>query len=352
MAFLKIKNVTFKGVAACVPAKIIETKELPLFKNDEAEKFTKATGIERRRIGGNGVCTSDLCYTAAERLIHDLKWDKSEIDALIFVSNTPDYRSPATSCLLQDRLKLPTACFTFDISSVCCGFIQGLTVISSILSSGTIKKALLLVGDTNSLTSSPEDKSRYPLLGDAGTATAWEYDDNAEEIYSNLLSDGSCSEFVMSPDSGFRHFVTPESFIMKDNEDGIRRAPIHGIMNGMEVFSFAISECPKAIQSLCEHFNINIHSGVDYYLFHQANMKINSTIKKKLKLDDEKIPSNIQYFGNTSCAAIPLLMVTNIREEIKTKPLSLLLSAIGAGFVWGGAYIKTNNVICPELLEL
>ncbi|MCK9617652.1 MAG: ketoacyl-ACP synthase III [Lentimicrobiaceae bacterium] len=352
MAFLEIKNVALRGVAACVPAKTIRTENLPIFKNDEAEKFIKTTGIESRRIGGDGVCTSDLCFTAAEKLIKELNWNKSEIDALIFVSNTPDYRSPATSCILQDKLKLPTSCFTFDISAVCAGFIQGLTVISSILSSGTIKKALLLVGDTNSLTSSPEDKSRYPLLGDAGTATAWEYDKKAEKIYSNLLSDGSCYEFVISPDSGFRHFVTPESFIIKENEDGIRRAPIHGIMNGMEVFSFAISECPKAIKSLCEHYNINIHSEVDFYLFHQANMKINSTIGKKLKLEEKKIPSNIQWFGNTSCAAIPLLMVTNIREDISKKPLSLLLCAIGAGFVWSSAYIKTNNIVCPELLEL
>lgn len=352
MAFLEIKNVALRGVAACVPAKTVETKDFSFFTLEEAEKFTKTTGIERRRVVENGVCTSDLCYTAAEKLITELKWDKSEIDALIFVSNTPDYRTPATSCILQDRLKLPTSCFTFDISTVCAGFLQGITVLSSILSSGVIKKALLLVGDSNSVTSSPEDKSRYPLLGDAGTASAWEYDITADSIYSNLLSDGSCYKFVGSPYSGFRNPPTPEAFIVKDFGEGIRRAPIHGVMDGMEVFSFAISECPKALKSLCDNFNIDMHNDVDYYLFHQANMKINSTIKRKLKLQADKIPSNIQNFGNTSCAAIPLLMVTNIREELKTKKLSHLLSAIGSGFVWGGLYLKTNEIVCPELIEL
>lgn len=352
MAFLEIKNVTLRGVSACVPAQTVKTREMPIFPTpDAAEKFIKTTAIEERRIIEKGSCTSDLCMKAAERLISDLRWNKEEIEALIFVSNTPDYRSPATSCILQDRLHLPVSCLTLDISAVCCGFIQGMTVLGGLMASGCIKKALLLAGDTNSLTSSPEDKSRYPLLGDAGTATAWEYDEKAEKIYSNLLSDGSCYEFVMTPDSGFRHFVSPESFVMKENEDGIWRAPIHGIMNGMEVFSFAISECPKAIRSLCEHFGIDIQADVDYYLFHQANMKINSTIRKKLKLAEEKIPSNIDRFGNTSCAAIPLLMVTNIREAIGSGPLSLLLSAIGAGFVWGGAYLKTNRIVCPELLE-
>lgn len=352
MAFLEIKNVSLRGVAACVPSNTVETKDIPLFNENEAEKFTKITGIERRRIVSEGMCTSDLCFTAAEKLVADLNWNKSDIDALIFVSNTPDYRTPATSCILQNRMQLPTSCFTFDISTVCAGFIQGINVVASILSSGTIKKALLLVGDSNSLTSSSEDKSRYPLLGDAGTATAWEYDENADNIYTNLLSDGSCYEFVGSPYSGFRNPITAESFIVKDVEDGIRRADVDGVMNGMEVFSFAISEVPKAVKALCEHYSIDIHSDVDFYLFHQANLKMNSVIMKKLKIEKTKVQSNIQDFGNTSCAAIPLLMVTNIRKELKKRQLSHLLAAIGSGFVWGGAYIKTNNIICPELIEL
>jgi 3-oxoacyl-[acyl-carrier-protein] synthase-3 len=352
MSYLKIQNVAIRGVSACVPKKIIETKDIGLFKDGEAEKFIQTTGIERRRIGGNGICASDLCYTAAEKLIKELNWDKSDIDALIFVSVTPDYRSPATSCILQDRLKLPTSCLTFDISSVCLGFLQGITVVSSLLTNGYIKKALLLVGDTNSVTSSPEDKSRFPLLGDAGTATALEYDKNADSIYSNILSDGSCYQFVLNSHSGTRNPVTPESFVMKDVGDGIRRAPIHGIMDGLEVFSFAISECPKAIKGLCEHFEINLYSDVDYYLFHQANMKINEKIKKKLKLSDDKVPCNIQNYGNTSGASIPLLIVTNLKDKVRSEKLSHLMSSIGAGFVWGSLYLKTDSIVCPDLIEL
>lgn len=352
MAFLEIRNVSLKGVSACVPAQVVKTKDLKMFAADGGEKFSKTTGIIERRIAPKGVCTSDLCQKAAEKLLDKMGWTKESIDLLVFVSNTPDYRSPATSCLLQHRLGLPMSCMTFDISTVCCGFIQGMTVVGNMLSSGVIKRALMLAGDTNSLTSSPDDQSRYPLLGDAGTATAWEYDPEADSIYANLLSDGSNEPFVVSPDSGFRHFVTPESFKVQMCEDGIKRAPIHGIMNGMEVFSFAISECPKAIKAMCEHFDIDMHNDVDYYLFHQANLKINLTIAKKLKLDVDKIPSNIQYFGNISCAAIPLLMVTNISEDIASKPLSLLLSAIGAGFVWGSGYLKTKGVVCTELFEL
>lgn len=352
MAFLRIENVSLRGVSGCVPANRVKTCDLQLFKGDNGEKFTKTTGIVERRVAPEGMCTSDLCCKAAEELIKKLGWEKESIEVLIFASNTPDYRSPATSCLLQHRLGLPTTCFTFDISTVCCGFIQGLTVLGSLMSSGNIKRALLLAGDTNSKTSSPDDQSRYPLLGDAGTATAWEFNPEADEILVNLMSDGSNEAFVVTPHSGFRHMVTPESFKVRMCDDGIMRAPIHGIMNGMEVFSYAISECPKAIRNLAEHYKFDIINDVDYYLFHQANLKLNLTIAKKLKLDLEKIPSNIQYFGNISCAAIPLLMVTNISEQLTTQKLSLLLSAIGAGFVWGAGYLKTDKIVCTELLEL
>lgn len=352
MAFFKINNVSLRGVSGCVPANTVKTNDLHFFKEDKGEKFTKTTGIIERRVAPEGMCTSDLCCKAAEALIAKLGWDKETIDVLIFASNTPDYRSPATSCLLQHRLGLSTSCFTFDISTVCCGFIQGMTVLGSLMSNGNIKRALLLAGDTNSKTSSPDDQSRYPLLGDAGTATAWEYNPDADEMMVNIMSDGSNEAFVVTPDSGFRHFVTPKSFIPHICDDGIKRAPIHGIMNGMEVFSYAISECPKAIRALGERYNIDIINDVDYYLFHQANLKLNLTIAKKLKIDITKMPSNIQYFGNISCAAIPLLMVTNISDDISSKKLRLLFSAIGAGFVWGGAYMKTNDVVVTDLLEL
>lgn len=352
MAFIEINNVSLRGASACVPSTIVKTEDLEMFAKDRGEKFIKTAGILERRTVKKGECTSDLCAKSAEVLLEKMGWEKESIDLLVFASNTPDYRSPATSCILQDRLKLPKSCFTFDVSTVCCGFIQALNIVGALLQTGNFKRALILAGDTNSLTSSVEDQSRYPLLGDAGTATAWEYDAKAEPIYSNILSDGSNVDFVVSPDSGFRHFVTPESFIEKMCDDGIRRAPIHGIMNGMEVFSFAISECPRALTALCEHYHIDIHDDVDYYLFHQASLKLNMTIAKKLKLDQSKVMNNLQYFGNISCAAIPLLMVTNINKEISSQKLSLLFSAIGAGFVWGGTYMKTDKIVCTELLEL
>jgi 3-oxoacyl-[acyl-carrier-protein] synthase-3 len=352
MAKWRIKNLTLKGVAACVPRSVVETEQLSCFSKEEAERFIMNVGIKQRRVVENGVCASDLCYEAAEKLIAELGWNKNEIEALIFVSISADYRSPMTSCILQDRLGLPQSCFTIDIPSACCGYLHGLTVIANSMASGSIKKGLLLAGDTAYQMGSPEDKSRYPVFGDAGTTSAFEYDEAADDIISYAYTDGSGYAAIIQPHSGFRHPVTPESFIMQDFPDGNRRALVHDMLDGMEVYSFAISKAPKLLKEFLADNNLDKDTDIDYFLIHQANQMILERILAKGKLDGAKVPSNIADFANTVCATIPLLMVTNIYEELKQKKLNLILLAFGAGLSWGCVNIKTNKIICPELITL
>jgi len=351
MGYLEIKNVAVRGVAACVPKNIIENSDSTLFTKEEVVKFVETVGIERRHCVVEGMCTSDLCFEAAEKILSELSWDRSEIEALVFVSQTPDYRNPATSCILQDRLGLPVNCISFDISMGCSGYVYGLSVLAGIMSTGNIKKALLLVGDTTSLTSSPEDKSRALLFGDAGTATALEYDESTEPILFHLATDGSGYKAIYTPHSGFRNRVTPESFEIKDYGDGVKRAMVHSWLDGLDVFSFGISRAPQTVNQLCEKYGID-RENVDYFLFHQANMMMNEKIRKKLKLPEEKVPYHLKDFGNTSCATIPLLMVTNLREELETKEVSTILCAFGVGLSWGSVNLKLNKISCPELLTL
>ena len=354
MAFLSISNVSLRGVAACVPKRIVENRDLPLFAKDEAEKVIATIGVERRRCvaeDDENCCTSDFCFHAANRLLEDLKWNASEIDVLILVTQTQDYRNPATACILQDRLGLPLNCIAFDVSLGCSGYIYGLTLISSMMQTGALKKGVLMVGDTLSLVSSPEDKSRAMLFGDAGTVTALEFDSAAKPMEFQLATDGSGYQAIITPHSAFRHRVTPESFIMEDFGNGIKRAPVHSVLDAMEVFSFGISRAPQSVKQMWEHYNIN-PDVIDYYLFHQANKFLNERIRKKLKLPPEKVPYNLKDFGNTSSASVPLLMVTNLREQLESRPTNLLCCAFGVGLSWGSVHLNLDRIVCPPLLEI
>lgn len=350
MSFLSINNVRIAGLSACVPEKVEESRSFPLFNETDAENFVKGTGVERRHIADSEVCSSDLCLKAAEKIIADLKWDKEEIDALVFVSQTPDYVLPATSAVLQDRLNLSESCFAIDISLGCSGWVYALSVISSLLSHGSMKKGLLLAGDTILKFCSPLDKSTYPLFGDAGSALAIEYTPNQDEsIKFCFNTDGSGSKAIMIEDGGFRNPVNEQSFRREDISDGIQRNKLDLELDGMDVFSFGITKAPKSVKDLISHFNINIDE-VDYFTFHQANKFMNEKIRKKLKISEDKVPYTLKDFGNTSCATIPLTMVNQLSAELSSSKLNHIACGFGVGLSWASCFFKTENIVCPELI--
>jgi 3-oxoacyl-[acyl-carrier-protein] synthase III len=352
MAFQIIKNVSIKGISACVPSYIEDNKEIPLFQNrEESKKFIEATGVEFRHIvGKSGICTSDMCYAGSVKLLEEIGWKSEEIDCLIFVSQTPDFILPATSCILQNRLGLSNDCFSLDISLGCSGWVYGLSVIASLISGGTIKKGLLLAGDTTTVTKSPRDKSTYPLFGDAGTATAVEFNQNASPLLFQFGTDGKGYEAIMIPDGGFRNFVNERSFIDEEIEPGIIRNRLQSILNGPAVFTFGISKAPKSVVSILEHFEIEKEE-IDYFIFHQANLFMNEKIRMKLKIDEGKVPYSLRSFGNTSSASIPLTIVTQLKSKLNTDK-KLLACAFGVGLSWGSVIFDSITLKCPDLIEI
>jgi 3-oxoacyl-[acyl-carrier-protein] synthase-3 len=154
-------------------------------------------------VGDSGLCASDLCVDAAQRLLKSLEWSTDSVDCLVFVTQTPDYLLPATSCIIQDRLGLKPNCYALDISLGCSGWVYGLSVVAALMESGVFKRALLLAGDTTSVTKSPQDRSTFPLFGDAGTATAIEYRENSGTMAFDFGTDGSGYEAIMIKDGGF-----------------------------------------------------------------------------------------------------------------------------------------------------
>lgn len=281
-------------------------------------------------------------------MIESLGWEKDSIDVLLFESVCPDYKTPPMSGIMQARLGLPTTTFVMDIPMGCCGCIYAINIAGNLLTNGNVKRALLLVGDTATRMGSPRDKSRVPLFGDCGTALALEYDPAAEEIVIDFNTLGSGYEALMTPHGGFRHPITPQSFEYEDFGNGIVRAPKDTLINGMDVFAFAISRPPVSIKKVMQQYDLNTDN-VDYFLIHQANKLIVDRIVKKLKLPLEKTPYDLQEFGNLGGCSIPMLMTYNLKEELTTRPLTLVCSAFGLGLTWGTMVMRTQRMIVESV---
>ena len=352
MAYWQIKNVALRGVTGTVPDRPVRTEEFPFFTKEEAETFNATVGIKSRYIAPEGVCASDLCQDAAERLLDGLGWGKESIDVLLFTSVTGDYKTPPTSAILQHRMGLPTTTFVLDIPMGCCGCIYSFTVAGNLLTAGTAKRALLLVGDTTMRMGSPKDKSRGPLFGDSGTAMALEYDPEAADIHIDFNTMGAGYKALMTPHGGYRHPITLESFLYEDFGNGIIRSPKDALINGMDVFSFAITKPPISVKKMMEQLELDKDKDVDFFLIHQANKLIVDRLVKKLKLPIEKVPYNLQEFGNLGGASILMLMVSEIAEELSSKPLTLVCSAFGLGLTWGTMVLRTSPMMIPSLNKI
>ena len=348
MAYWEIKNVALRGVTGTVPKNVVKTTDFPFFTSEDAAIFDETVGIKERHIAPTGMCASDLCQDAAERLIKGLNWDKESIDVLLFTSVTGDYKTPPTSAILQHRMGLPNSTFVLDVPMGCCGCIYSIAIAANLLTAGTAKRALLLVGDTAMRMGSPKDKSRGPLFGDSGTVLALEYDTSAKDILIEMNTLGEKYQALFTPHGGYRHPIGPESFEYEDFGNGIIRAPKDALINGMDVLSFAISRPPISIKGMMEKYRLNTED-IDFFLIHQANKLIVDRIVKKLKLPSEKVPYNLQKFGNLGGASIIMLMTSELSKELQERPLTLLCSSFGLGLTWGTLLLRTQPMIVLQL---
>lgn len=267
---------------------------------------------------------------------------KDTVDCLIFVSQTRDYIAPITSAILQGKLGLRNDCYCLDMPLGCSGWIYGLSSIASVLSHGDLKRGLLVCAETNSTNRSPKDKTVKPLFADAATVTALEFDENAAPMQFEFGVDGSGYKAVCTEFGGSRNPVTQESLEMKEVEPGIWRRGIDMVVNGMDVFSFAIKVPPRSLQNIIEHFSIDVNN-VDYLWLHQSNHYIDDRIRKKMKIPEEKVPYCLEDYGNTTCASIPLTMVVCSAKELMNSRKENLACGFGVGLAWGSAHFMTDH---------
>jgi len=352
MAYLEYKNTGISGLAAAIPSNIIDNYNYTEYFNpDSVKEVVGKIGIKERRFADTDVCASDLCYAAAEALLTDMNVDRSEIDLLIFVSQTPDYKMPATAFILQHRLNLPNSTIAFDINMGCSGFIYGLSAVYSFMQQKGFRKALLLDGETRSKVYSPKDRNTAFIFGDGGVAALIDKDEKYGDSYFSLNSDGSREHLIKIKAGGYRNPSSPETLKEKViDEHGNIRTDEQASMNGADVFNFLIREVPKDVKNTLAYSKNEI-SQIDYFVFHQANNYINNYLGKKLKLDKEKVPMSIEKFGNTSSVSIPLTIVSELKNKLGNTN-RIMLCGFGVGLSWATAILNLNECHISDLIEI
>ena len=351
MATIKFNNVGICAISACVPKTIVDNRTLVnILPEEEVLKTIENIGIKEKRFADSDVCSSDLCFKAAEQLLADNSIMRNSVDALIFLSQTPDYRQPATAPSLQYRLGLDKTTLSFDVNLACSGYVYGLSTAMAYASLQGINKVLLLVGETMSKTISSKDKVTFPLFGDAGSATLIQKSDVFKTSFFSLNSDGSEAGILNMPYGGYRNPSSIEGLSEKTDAEGNTRTGEHLCMDGMEVFNFGLREVPKDIKKILEYANMSIDA-VDMILFHQANKFMTDFFAKKLKIVIDNIPYSLDKYGNTSCASIPLTIASELTDDKFSKRANVILSGFGAGLSWGTALLSLENCNVSKVVE-
>jgi 3-oxoacyl-[acyl-carrier-protein] synthase-3 len=341
---VQVSGAAIVGVVSCLPArKVSNTYFDNEFGADAVKDVVKMIGVESRYWTDESTSTKDLCAKAGEHLLQHLDWEAASVDALIFVSQTPDFRLPASACALQADLKLSPACIAFDINLGCSGYPYALWLGMTMVQTGAARRVLLAVGDTISKIVDPKDRSTALLFGDAGTVTAIEA--SAEQSASFVMgTDGRGAKNLIVPRGGFKDYSLCGDERLND------KAADCLYMDGGEIFNFTLKAVPALVNEtiLSSGLTLDEH---DAFLFHQANMFMLKHLTKKSKLSAEKAPINIDQYGNTSCASIPLLMTTNLKDRLSKESMRLGMFGFGVGYSWAGASLDVGPLKCVETIQ-
>lgn len=301
-------------------------------------------GYDRHRIADPGSCVSDLCVYGIQKLLDEGLLNKAEIDALILVTQTPDFLMPPTSSIIHGKLGLKQDMLCMDINQGCAGFLVGLMQAFLLLDQPAIHKVVLLNADILSRKTSRCDRNSYPLIGDAAAVTVVERDVADSEIFANLKVDGSRSNALMIPAGGLRLPSSPETAIMADAGDGNLRSSDNLVMDGSGVFNFVQEEIPPMIEELLTFSRVG-KAAVDYYMFHQPNRFMLEKLADKLQIPYAKLPNNIvENFGNASGVTIPTNITFNIGSKLLAHNYRICLAGFGTGLTWSSMLLNMGNL--------
>tara|TARA_B100000989_G_scaffold94784_1_gene68868 strand:- start:2013 stop:3155 length:1143 start_codon:yes stop_codon:yes gene_type:complete len=351
----RFSDVKISGIVTCVPTleKCIDD-ELELFggKVKQLERLKKTIGLYRRRVVDEQTTAADLCEQAAQLLIEQTAVKPSQIDTVICITQTPDYSQPCNAALLHGRLGLSKHCAALDVNLGCSGYVYGLWLAHTMITSGGCGRVLLLAGDTISRLVNARDRAVAPLFGDGGSATLVERSQSSAASFFSLQTDGKCYDNLIVPAGGARQPCTKDTAIAVEDQAGNFRSPENLFMNGAEIFNFSITEEPKSVIELLEYAEIDANA-VDHFVFHQANRYILYNIAKRLKLDLAKVPmQTVERYGNQSSASIPTAICEELAAVIADRSSTrLLLSGFGVGLSWASALVEVSDLAVCELID-
>ena len=336
-----INNVSIRAVNSWLPENNVElTSFASLYGEAEVNSIIKATGVERVRVVDENMTSSDMCFIAAEKLFEQEGFDKSQIDGLVFVSQTTDWILPATSISLQDRLGLSKDTVCIDVHYGCSGYIYGLFQAASWIACGACQNVLVLVGDTTSRMINEHDKSLRLVFGDCGTATIVSKGEGCMGFH--IQSDGSGADKLIVPAGGFRLPISEETSVLEWDEDKNGRTKNDLFMDGMAIFNFAITKVHKNINALIDEMGWQKEE-VGFYGLHQANEFMVNYVRKKLKVDESIVPINVRNYGNTGPATLPLLLSDVCSGEHTYDLSKTIMCGFGVGLSWGSVAADLSN---------
>lgn len=336
-------GVGVRSIIAAVPGNVVPNSYFsqgqnpfmffPHFTEREVDAVTSNTGVAERRWCSSGQDAAHLCGIAARHALGRREWDPDTIDALVLVTQTPRFQMPATACELAALIGMRKNVAAFDVNLACSGYVYGLWLAHMILMSSEAVRVMLLAGDQVSSMINMGDRATALLFGDAGTCTLLERDANKGAVFI-LGTDGSGARSLMC---GTSHVQMPD------------RSSIGGIvMDGAAVLDFTQQAVPQLYRDLCNASR----SSFDHVVFHQASEFIIKRLTKKLELDHAIVPMNMQKFGNTSSASIPLVIADKLNDPLLRANQYIALLGFGAGFSWGAASIKLDQYTDTKVFEV
>jgi 3-oxoacyl-[acyl-carrier-protein] synthase III len=352
---LTFQGKRISGLLTIVPAReqsFVEDMKHFNFSEARSRKLMEVMGYDKHRVVNEGVCVSDLAVAGLKHLFDAGKLGRDDFDALILVTQTPDYHMPPTSNVIQGRLQLKDDLFCMDINQGCAGFVVGLMQAFLWLEQPAIRKVVLINADVISRKTSLKDRNSYPLIGDAASITVVERDASGALIQANIKMDGVRREALMIPAGGMRLPHSKQTAILEDVGDKNMRAQDHLRMDGSAVFNFVQVEIPPMIEGLLAQAEASIND-IDWFLFHQPNRFMLEKLADKIGIPHAKMPMNVvEKYGNSSGVTIPMAIAESLREILPQQSFTVCLAGFGVGLTWGSMVMRLGLLDFCEMLEV